>query len=385
MDIFSFYMPTRLFFGNGAVKKLARARLPQGCGLIITGGTSTTRLGYVAKVQDALAEAGHDTIVYDKVQPNPTIEGVRECAALCREENIAFVVGLGGGSSIDTAKAVAIMATNDGDWWDYIHGGSGGGKRIANDGLPIVAIPTTAGTGTAADPFTVITNGEEKIGGGGEKCFPTISIVDPDFMMTVPPHLTAYQGFDAFFHAAEGYLAKTATPISEMFSLKAVELIGKSLATAVHEGGNADARADVALANTLAGFVETLSSCTGEHAIEHALSAYHPALPHGAGLIMISKAYWSRFMESSRDRLIDLSRALGHTDAAKPEDFISALTNLQKRCNVYELRLSGYGVKPEDFGKIADNAIDTMGGLFRVDPRPLTREDMIEILRESYK
>ena len=385
MDIFSFYMPTRLFFGNGAVKKLARTRLPQGCGLIITGGTSTTRLGYVAKVQDALAEAGHDTIVYDKVQPNPTIEGVRECAALCREENIAFVVGLGGGSSIDTAKAVAIMATNDGDWWDYIHGGSGGGKRIANDGLPIVAIPTTAGTGTEADPFTVITNGEEKIGGGGEKCFPTISIVDPDFMMTVPPHLTAYQGFDAFFHAAEGYLAKTATPISEMFSLKAVELIGKSLATAVHEGGNADARADVALANTLAGFVETLSSCTGEHAIEHALSAYHPALPHGAGLIMISKAYWSRFMESSGDRLIDLARALGHTDAAKPEDFISALTNLQKRCNVRELRLSGYGVKPEDFGKIADNAIDTMGGLFRVDPRPLTREDMIEILRESYK
>ena len=385
MDIFSFYMPTRLFFGPGSVKKLARARLPEGRGLIITGGTSTTRLGYVAKVADALAEAGHETIVYNKVQPNPTIEGVRECAALCRAENIAFVVGLGGGSSIDTAKAVAIMATNEGDWWDYIHGGTGGGKRIAKAGLPIVAIPTTAGTGTEADPFTVITNGEEKIGGGGEKCFPTISIVDPDFMMTVPPHLTAYQGFDAFFHAAEGYIATTASPISEMFSLKAVELIGRSLATAVHEGGNADARADVALANTLAGFVETLSSCTGEHAIEHALSAFHPALPHGAGLIMISKAYWSRFFESSGDKLVNIARALGHADAQKPEDFIAALTDLQKRCNVSELRLSGYGVRPEDFGKIADNAIDTMGGLFRVDPRPLSREDMIGILEESYQ
>ena len=299
-------------------QKLARARLPEGRGLIITGGTSTTRLGYVAKVQDALAEAGHDTLVYNKVQPNPTIEGVRECAALCRAENIAFVVGLGGGSSIDTAKAVAIMATNDGDWWDYIHGGTGGGKRIAKAGLPIVAIPTTAGTGTEADPFTVITNGEEKIGGGGEKCFPTISIVDPDFMMTVPPHLTAYQGFDAFFHAAEGYLAKTATPISEMFSLKAIELIGRSLATAVHEGGDTQARADVALANTLAGFVETLSSCTGEHAIEHALSAYHPALPHGAGLIMISKAYWSRFFESSGDQSgCNIARALGQQGRAR--------------------------------------------------------------------
>lgn len=385
MDIFSFYMPTRLFFGPGSVKKLARARLPEGRGLIITGGTSTTRLGYVAKVADALAEAGHETMVYNKVQPNPTIEGVRECAALCRAENIAFVVGLGGGSSIDTAKAVAIMATNEGDWWDYIHGGTGGGKHIAKAGLPIVAIPTTAGTGTEADPFTVITNGEEKIGGGGEKCFPTISIVDPDFMMTVPPHLTAYQGFDAFFHAAEGYIATTASPVSEMFSLKAIELIGRSLATAVHEGGNTDARADVALANTLAGFVETLSSCTGEHAIEHALSAFHPALPHGAGLIMISKAYWSRFFESSGDKLVAIARALGQADAQKPEDFIAALADLQKRCNVSELRLSGYGVQPEDFGKIADNAIDTMGGLFRVDPRPLSREDIIDILEESYK
>ncbi len=385
MSVFSFYMPTRLYFGSGAVQKLTRARLPEGRGLIITGGTSTTRLGYVARVEDALAEAGHEMLVYNKVQPNPTIEGVRECAALCRAENIAFVVGLGGGSSIDTAKAVAIMATNEGDWWDYIHGGSGGGKRIAKDGLPVVAIPTTAGTGTEADPFTVITNGEEKIGGGGEKCFPAISIVDPDFMMTVPPHLTAYQGFDAFFHAAEGYIAKTATPISEMFSLQAIELIGRSLATAVHEGGDKQARADVALANTLAGFVETLSSCTGEHAIEHALSAYHPALPHGAGLIMISKAYWSRFFESSGDKLVNIARALGHKDAAAPADFIAALDTLQKRCNVHDLRLSGYGVQPEDFGKIADNAFDTMGGLFRADPRPLTREDVIGILEDSYK
>lgn len=385
MSVFSFYMPTRLYFGSGAVQKLTRARLPEGRGLIITGGTSTTRLGYVARVEDALAEAGHEMLIYNKVQPNPTIEGVRECAALCRAENIAFVVGLGGGSSIDTAKAVAIMATNEGDWWDYIHGGSGGGKRIAKDGLPVVAIPTTAGTGTEADPFTVITNGEEKIGGGGEKCFPAISIVDPDFMMTVPPHLTAYQGFDAFFHAAEGYIAKTATPISEMFSLQAIELIGRSLATAVHEGGDKQARADVALANTLAGFVETLSSCTGEHAIEHALSAYHPALPHGAGLIMISKAYWSRFFESSGDKLVNIARALGHKDAAAPADFIAALDTLQKRCNVHDLRLSGYGVQPEDFGKIADNAFDTMGGLFRADPRPLTREDVIGILEDSYK
>ena len=365
------------------MNKLSRARLPEGRGLIITGGTSTTKLGYVAKVAGILKDAGHETLVYDKVKPNPTIEGVRECASLCRSEGIAFVVGLGGGSSIDTAKAVAIMATNDGDWWDYIHGGTGGGKRMAKAGLPIVAIPTTAGTGTEADPFTVITNGEEKIGGGGEKCFPTISVVDPDFMMSVPPHLTAYQGFDAFFHAAEGYLASTATPMSDMFALQAIELIGRSLAAAVRDGSNAEARADVALANTLAGFVETLSSCTGEHAIEHALSAFHPDLPHGAGLIMISNAYWKRFAESSGARMAAIARAMGHKDATRPEDFITALAEMQKACGVDTLRLADYGVKAADCDKIAENAIVTMGALFRADPRPLETTEIVDIIRES--
>lgn len=385
MDIFSFYMPTRIFFGQGAVKKLARAKLPAGKGLIITGGTSTTRLGYVGKVSDALAEGGHETIVYNKVQPNPTIESVRECAALCRSEGCSFVVGLGGGSSIDTAKAVSIMATNDGDWWDYIHGGSGKGQRIKNDGLPLVAVTTTAGTGTEADPWTVISNGEEKIGGGGDKTFPAISIVDPDFMMTVPPHLTAYQGFDALFHACEGMLANISSPMSEMFSLRAIELIGQALPTAVQDGGDKDARASVALANTLAGFVETLSSCTSEHAIEHALSAFHPNLPHGAGLIMISQAYWKRFYASSGDRMVAMARALGFADASAPEHFVEALHTLQKRCDVASLKMSDYGVDDNDLGKYADNARDTMGGLFRVDPRELTRDDVIEILQESYK
>lgn len=383
MSVFSFYMPTRLFFGSGAVGKLSRARLPEGRGLIITGGSSTTKLGYVAKVAGILKEAGHETLVYDKVKPNPTIEGVRECAALCRSEKIAFIVGLGGGSSIDTAKAVAIMATNDGDWWDYIHGGTGGGKRMAKDGLPLVAIPTTAGTGTEADPFTVITNGEEKIGGGGEKCFPAISIVDPDFMMTVPPHLTAYQGFDAFFHAAEGYLASTATPMSDMFALQAIELIGRSLAAAVRDGSNAEARADVALANTLAGFVETLSSCTGEHAIEHALSAFHPDLPHGAGLIMISNAYWKRFAEVAGARMAAIARAMGKADATRPEDFLEALAEMQQACGVDTLRLADYGVREEDCGKIAENAVVTMGGLFRADPRKLELGEIEDIIRES--
>ena len=218
LDIFSFYMPTRLFFRQ---RRRAQARQSAPAGGL--------RPDYHRRHVDHTArlcrpcgrragQAGHETAVYNKVQPSPTIEGVRECAALAARRTSHSSSALGGGSSIDTAKAAAVMATNDGDWWDYVHGGTGGGKRIANAGLPVVAIPTTAGTGTEADPFTVITNGEEKIGGGGESASPAISVVDPDFTMTVPPHLTAYQGFDAFFHAAEGYIARTASPMSDMFS-----------------------------------------------------------------------------------------------------------------------------------------------------------------------
>lgn len=381
MKNFSYYMPTRIFFGAGSVKKLSRAPLPAGRGLLITGGSSTTKLGYVDKVCAALAEAGHEMTVYRDVQPNPTIENVRECAAIAREQECTFVVGLGGGSSIDTAKAAAVMATNDGDWWDYVYGGSGKGQKIKNQPLPIVAITTTAGTGTEADPWTVVTNGEEKIGGGNDKTFPTLSIVDPDFMMTVPPHLTAYQGFDALFHACEGYLATIASPVSEMYSLKAIELVGKSLPRAVQDGSDAEARADVALANTLAGFVESLSSCTSEHAIEHAMSGFHPKLPHGAGLIMISLEYYKLFADVCADKFAHMAHALGRADG----DFVAALAELQKQCGVDNLKMSDYGMENGDFGKYADHAFADMGGLFRVDAKQLTRDDVIGILSRSYR
>lgn len=380
MKNFSYYIPTRIFFGSGSVAKLARAGLPDGKGLLITGGSSTTKLGYVDRVCEALAQGGHEMVIYRDVQPNPTIENVRDCARLARQEGCTFVVGLGGGSSIDTAKAAAAMATNDGDWWDYVFGGSGKGQKLKNQPLPIVAITTTAGTGTEADPWTVVTNGQEKIGGGNDKTFPTLSIVDPDFMMSVPPHLTAYQGFDALFHACEGFLATCANPVSEMFSLQAITLIGKSLAKAVADGSDADARANVALANTLAGFVESLSSCTSEHAIEHALSGFHPNLPHGAGLILISLAYYRHFAPVCADKFAQMAHALGRADG----DFVAALADLQVQCKVDTLKMSDFGVDNTDFGKYADHAFSDMGGLFRVDPQPLTRQDVMEILAQSY-
>ena len=281
------------------------------------------------------------------------------------------------------------MATNPGDYWDYISGGSGKALPLVNDPLPVVAITTTAGTGTEADPWTVTTKEEtsEKIGFGCDQLYPVLSVVDPELMTTVPPMLTAYQGFDALFHSTEGYINNTAYSLSDIYSLKAIELIGESLAAAVKNGNDIDARAKVALGNTLSGFVESTSGCTSEHSIEHAMSAHFPNLTHGAGLIMISLAYYTHFAETHAcdERLITMAKALGKKDASKPMDFVTALHELQTACGVDDLKMSEWGIKETDLDKIADTAFDTMGKLFKVDPAPISRDDVMNILRKSYK
>ncbi len=385
---FNYYMPTRILFGKGKLNTLHRQQLPGRKALIvISAGQSIKKNGYLARLEEQLDKAGVTHVLFDKILPNPLKEHVMEGAALAKEQKCDFVIGLGGGSSIDSAKSIAFMATNEGDYWDYISGGTGKGKPALNAPLPIVAITTTAGTGTEADPWTVITNGNEKIGFGYDKTFPVLSIVDPDLMMSVPTDLTAYQGFDALFHSTEGYVNTTANEMSDLFAIKSISLIGKSLAKAVSDGSNEDARADVALANTLAGIVESTSGCISEHSIEHAMSAYHHKLPHGAGLIMISTAYFTFLAKSGScdERLINMAKALGKTDANQPMDFVTALKALQTACGVENLKMSDYGIQKDEIGKIAENAYATMGGLYRVDPCTISKEDTIKILEESYR
>lgn len=385
--VFSLHIPTRLLFGCGEIKNLATEKLPGKKALIvISAGTSMKKYGYLDKVIELLKDNDTEAVVFDKILPNPIKGHVMEAAALCRAEQCDFVIGLGGGSSIDSAKAIAVMACNEGDYWDYVIGGSGKGRPAAK-ALPIIAIPTTAGTGTEADPWTVITNEEkqEKIGFGNQHTFPALSIVDPEQMVSIPPHLTAYQGFDAFFHAAEGFLANCATPISDLYALEAIRLLYKYLPVAVKDGKNLKARAKVAWASTLAGLVESTSSCTSEHSLEHAMSAYYPALPHGAGLIAISEAYFETFRNDCMKRYMKMAEVMTQQKSNRPSDFMDALIRMQKECEVYQLKLSDWGLKEEDLPKMVQNARETMGGLFMFDPRPLTDEEVLGIYRNSYR
>lgn len=385
--VFSLNIPTKIMFGCGEIKNLATEALPgKKAMIVISAGTSMRKYGYLDKVINLLKENDVDSIVYDKILPNPIKDHVMEGAAICREMKCDMIVGLGGGSSIDSAKSIAVMACNDGDYWDYIQGGSGKGRPVTK-ALPVIAIPTTAGTGTEADPWTVITNTEknEKIGFGCKLTFPVLSIIDPELMVSIPPHLTAYQGFDAFFHAAEGFIANCATPISDMFALEAIRLLYKYLPVAVKDGRNLKARAKVAWASTLAGMVESTSSCTSEHSMEHAMSAYYPELPHGAGLIAISEAYFETFKNDCMKRYMKMADVMTQQKSNRPSDFIDALVRMQKECNVYGLKLSDWGLKKEDLPKMTHNARETMGGLFTLDPRPITDEEVLAIYEKSYK
>lgn len=384
---FNFYLPTKILFGKGKLADLHKESLPGKKALIVTSsGTSVKKYGYLNRLEEQLSKANVEYVLFDKILPNPIKEHVMEGAALAKNTGCDFIIGLGGGSSIDSAKSIAVMTTNEGDYWDYISGGTGKGSPVPLDPLPIVAITTTAGTGTEADPWTVITNGNEKIGFGYEKTFPTLSIVDPELMTSVPAYLTAYQGFDALFHSTEGFINITANEISDLFSLKAIELIGKSLAEAVNNGSNEIARGEVALANTFSGIVESTSGCISEHSIEHALSAYHPELPHGAGLIMISREYYTYIAKSGTcdSKMIAMAKALGKSDAKEAMDFVTALIDLQKKCGVDNLKMSDYGIESTEIPTIAKNARHTMGGLFTVDPCEINDDAVVEILKKSY-
>ena len=388
---FNFYMPTRILSGKGSLDKLKKQRMPGKKALIvISSGKSTRENGYLERVEAALKDAGAESVVFDKILANPIIANVMDGAKAACDNGCDFVVGLGGGSSIDAAKAIAAMATNDGHYWDYVYGGTGGSQRLKIDPLPLIAIPTTAGTGSESDNWAVITNEDtnEKIGFGNDKTFPVIAIVDADLMLTVPPKFTAFQGFDALFHSTEGYIAKRANLMSDMYALKAIEAVGRNLAAAYANGADEKAREQVAFGSTLSGVVMCVGSTTSEHALEHPMSGHHPDLPHGAGLIMISQAYYTHFAKNAphlAERFIDMAKAMGKADAKDPMDFVTALVDLQKACDVHELKMSDYGITLKELPAFVTDAKATMMGLFKADSLELSDEDCLAIYRDSYR
>ena len=387
---FDFNNPTRILFGSGALNDLGKQQMPgKKAMLLMSRGKSAKVSGAYDRTLAQLAQAGVEAAEFAKVMENPLKDMVMEGAAFARENGCDFIVALGGGAVLDSAVAISAMATNDGDLWDYVNGGTGKGQPLANPGLPIETITLTAGTGSEINCWGVISNPEtkEKIGFGRTELTPVLAVVDPELMKTVPPKYTAYQGFDALFHNTEVMMSNGVNILSEAIALSAIEKIAKYLPRAVADGNDLEAREHVAYGSTLAGMTMQLTSTTAQHSMEHAMSAYHHDLPHGAGLIMISKAFAEYFIErhACDEQFVKMAKAMGMENADKPENFITALVKLQEACGVADLKMSDYGIQPDEFMTLAVNARETMGGLFLANPCEMNDTDCAGVFEKAYR
>ncbi len=388
---FNLNSPTNLLFGAGSLQQLGSQTMPgKKALLLLSAGKSAKVSGALDKTQEQLEKAGVEYVPRAIIKENPTKDLVMEAAGVAREKGCDFIVALGGGAVLDSSVAVAAMATNSGDLWDYVVGGTGKAQPLANDPLPIVTITLTAGTGSEINNWGVISklDTHEKIGFGGDpRLVPVLAIVDPELMKTVPPKYTAYQGFDALFHNTEVMMSKGVNILSETIALSAIEHIAKYLPKAVADGNDLEAREHVAYGSTMAGITMQLTSTTAQHSMEHAMSAYHPNLPHGAGLILISKAFAEYFIErhACDEQFVKMARVMGMPDADKPEDFVTALVKLQQDCGVADLKMSDYGIQKEECMTLAVNARETMGGLFLANPCEMNDEDCAGVFEKAYR
>ena len=383
-------LPTKVLFGEGMLNELHNEEMPgKKAMIVISNGKSMKNNGWIDEVIDELEQAGVESVVFDKIGPNPTVPDIMDGVIFARENEVDFIVGLGGGSVLDATTIIAAVVPqkDGGRVWDYVNGGTGGGRPLEEKSLPYIEITTTAGTGSEVDRWGVVTNPEthEKIGFQGDFAF--LAIVDARLMLTVPPEYTAYQGFDALFHSIEGYISTARTAPAQMVEIAAIGNIAQYLPIAVKDGDNLDAREKVAFANTMSGYSMELGSCTSEHSLEHALSGNHPDLPHGAGLIMISLAYFKHFIDKHvcDEKFMEMAIALGAKQIKGPYDFLQALERLMRECGVADLKMSDYGISPSEFPRFVKEARETMGGLFEFDPEPLTDEEVEAIYLASYR
>jgi len=384
---FTFRLPTTLVFGPGRLAELATTPLlPQGRQAMIVIGASGNilRQGYLARVQGLLSEHGVKSIVFDGVRANPRTEDVDAAAAKARELGVEFIVALGGGSVIDSAKCIALAVSADGSFWDNM----AAQKFEGATGLPVVAIPTTSGTGTEGNAVAVLCGPEGKRGFVHPAFYPALALIDPELTRSVPQRLTAITGMDAFFHAVECFLSKARQPMSDMLCLEAAHLVTRFLPAAVDNGDDLSARTALSWASLAAGMSLTLSSPISQHALEYSFSGSNPESQHGAGLVLLCRSYFSRLIqlaagnEDTSDRLMNLAVAMGFgvggdEDEEDAHPFLIALEALLEAVGLADLRPEDLGFHEESVEQYVQAALMLTGSRqFLNTPVPMGEADV---------
>jgi alcohol dehydrogenase class IV len=308
MRSFDYFQPTELRFGPGRKKEIGEivSRLGGRC-MIVTVPLFSAIEPAFAEVKKSLAESGVDVIHFDQVIPNPTTDIVTRGAEMAKSHEVDVVLGFGGGSSMDSAKAIAVEATHEGTSWDYLFYRD---TQPTKKTLPVIAISTTSGTGSHVTQVAVVTNPEKKDKSAiyHPLVFPKGSIVDPELMLTVPEHITASTGFDVFAHAFESYINPNGSAYTDLMALEAMRLVADFLPVAVENGRDLEARTRMAWADTLAGLCIANAGVTLPHGIGMAISGIYPHVMHGEALAVVYPAILRFSYSSSPQKFAEVGR-----------------------------------------------------------------------------
>ena len=376
-----FVLNERSYHGKGAIQEIAGEVKSRGLQkALVCSDPDLLKFGVTKKVTDVLDATGLAYQVYSEIKPNPTIENVKDGVEAAKAAQADYIIAIGGGSSMDTAKAIGIIVTNP-EFADVRS--LEGTADTKNPCLPIIAVPTTAGTAAEVTINYVITDVEKKrkFVCVDTNDIPEIAVVDPDMMTSMPPALTAATGMDALTHAIEGLITKGAWELSDMFHLKAIEIIAKSLRGAVEN--TPEGREGMALGQYIAGMGFSNVGLGIVHSMAHPLSAMYDT-PHGVACATILPYVMAYNAPVTGERYRDIAAAMGvpGTEAMSQEEYrqaaIDAVRQLGKDVGVPQ-KVSEVGVREEDVDFLADSAMAdacTPG-----NPKDPTKEDIVALYR----
>ena len=380
---FQYYLPVNLLFGPGKVNCLGSEAAKYGKhALLVTGTGSTKRSGLLDRAVQLLKDASVSCTIFDQVTPNPLTTTAMDAAALARKNNCDVVIGLGGGSIMDAAKAAAFLCTNEGDINDYIFG-----RLQGKNALPILLVPTTCGTGSEGNGFAVLTNPEtgDKKSLRGPFIVAKASIIDPELMKTMPQHVLASVGFDALCHCMEAYLSGIGQPMTEMMALRGIRLSAENLPVVFHsyekDGDDACVAAAweaVTWASTLGGMVIHTAGVAGPHGMEHPASGLRNIV-HGQGLAALTPVIYEASLEAAPEKFAVISKLLGGKGYT---DCVSHLYKLLDEIGLH-IGLSDLGITETDIPWMTQNCLKVSVASMKNHPKQFTEEEIAELYRKA--
>ncbi len=383
--VVNFYRPVEVFFGEGSLDRAGEVARRYGFkALIVTGRESAKKSGALNRLIESLNSHGiNQYVLYNEVLPNPTDKMVNEGARLAVEEKVDLIIGIGGGSALDTAKAISIVSSNEGSAWDYVKYPEGP-RLVPYLNRPVICIPTTAGTGSEVNRYSVITNEirKEKLVISHSLNYPKVALIDPILTKTMSPRLTAITGFDALTHALESLTNRNENFMAEELSIRAVEIIARWLPVAVEEPENLTARKWMAYASMLAGVAIDHLGVALIHGMEHPVSAHYPEISHGEGLAMLAP-YITKFnLEGNPDKYELFAKLMGYEE--KPAKAVDALLNLLESIGLTRT-LKEAGVKESDLDRMTEDVYMLSRHSFTVNPREPSLENVRDLYQRAYE